>query len=236
MSVFHFKQFAVDQSGCAMRINTDGVLLGAIAAADRPQHILDVGTGTGVISLMLAQRFLSAAIEAIEIDPAASDTARRNFEASPFAGRLTSHAVALGDFEAAAPYDLIVSNPPFFMRSLENDDARKRLARHTDMAFFCQLLERSRRWLDPAGSLQIILPVELADLISQKAADEYGLSTQATMTVRSFADHPPIRRILFLGNPSDSEVPEVRELIIYERRGIYSAAYRQLLKTFFLAF
>ena len=114
MSVFRFKEFVVDQSGCAMKINTDGVLLGAMATALHPQRILDVGTGTGVISLMLAQRFPAVVIDAIEIDAKAADTARRNFEASPFSGRISCHPVSLGDFEPRAPYDLIVSNPPFF--------------------------------------------------------------------------------------------------------------------------
>lgn len=235
MSVFRFKQFVVDQSGCAMKINTDGVLLGAIAATVHPKRILDVGTGTGVISLMLAQRFPSATIDAIEIDSLAADTARRNFETSPFSDRLTSHAVALGDFKPDTPYDLIVSNPPFFLHSLKNGDVRKRMARHTDMAFFCQLLERSQQWLNPAGSLQVILPAMLANLIGQKATDEFGLPVQATTTIRSFAAHPPIRHILSVGKPADN-FSEAYELIIYEHRGVYSPAYRKLLKAFFLAF
>src|SRR5690606_30727897 len=147
MSVFHFKQFAVNQSGCAMKINTDGVLLAAMATADFPTRILDVGTGTGVISLMLAQRFPSATIDAIEIDVKAADTARGNFEESPFSDRLTSYAMALDKFEPKAGYDLIVSNPPFFLNSLRNNDSRKGMARHTDMGFFDQLLARSQQWL-----------------------------------------------------------------------------------------
>lgn len=236
MSVFRFKQFVVDQSGCAMKINTDGVLLGAIAAAVHPKRILDVGTGTGVISLMLAQRFPSATVDAIEIDPLAADTARRNFEASPFSDRLASHAVALGDFEPDTSYDLIVSNPPFFLHSLKNDDIRKRIARHTDMAFFSQLLERSKQWLNPAGSLQVILPSMLANVIGQKATDEFGLPVRATTTIRSFGVQPPIRHILSLGKPTHSNLSKADELIIYEHRGIYSPAYRKLLKAFFLAF
>src|SRR5476649_1720171 len=86
--VFHFKQFDVDQTGCAMKINTDGVLLGAFAEADAPKAVLDIGTGTGVIALMLAQKFPGAKIDAIEIDQAAAGTATRNFQNSPFAERL----------------------------------------------------------------------------------------------------------------------------------------------------
>src|SRR3546814_15799426 len=107
---------------------------------------------------MLAQRFPSAMIDAIEIDALAADTAQRNFEGSPFAARLTSHAVPLGNLEPDAPYDLIVSNPPFFLRSLQNDDRRKRIARHTDMDFFDELLTRSYSRLFTSRYLQFILP------------------------------------------------------------------------------
>ena len=220
-----------------MRINTDGVLLAAMVAARSPKRILDVGTGTGVISLMLAQRFPSAMIDAVEIDVLSADTARRNFEASPFAARLTSHAVSLGHFEPKAPYDLIVSNPPFFLRSLQNDDPRKRMARHTDMGFFDELLARSRRWLSPTGTLQVVLPPDLAETVGQEAKGKFGLGVQATIAIRSFASQPPIRRIVSLGTPVDAGAAgEAYEFIIYERRGIYSAAYRELLKPFFLAF
>ncbi|MGV3763916.1 tRNA1(Val) (adenine(37)-N6)-methyltransferase [Parapedobacter sp.] len=220
-----------------MKINTDGVLLAAMVAADFPKRILDVGTGTGVISLMLAQRFPLATIDAIEIDTSPADTARRNFEDSPFASRLTSHAVSLVDFDGRAPYDLIVSNPPFFLRSLQNDDRRKRMARHTDMGFFDELLMRSKRWLAPTGSLQVILPPDLADSIGKKAAEDHGLGTQTAVTIRSFASHPPIRRVVSLGQPGGGADggDAFKELIIYERHGTHSAAYRELLQPFFLA-
>lgn len=87
--MFQFKQFSVDQTGCAMKINTDGVLLGALAAADNPANILDIGTGTGVIALMLAQKFVNAKVDAVEIDEAAAQTAAGNFKNSPFADRMT---------------------------------------------------------------------------------------------------------------------------------------------------
>lgn len=237
MSVFRFKQFVVDQSGCAMKINTDGVLLGAMVEADSPKRVLDVGTGTGVISLMLAQRFPSAIIDAIEIDASAANTARRNFANSPFEDRLSGYAVSLADFEPEAPYDLIVSNPPFFLRSLQNDDRRKRLARHTDIDFFDQLLTRAQHWLQPTGSLQIILPSELADVIGERAVAVYGLDVQMATTIRSFAAHPPLRQMLSIGKQGRSKLYDGKgEFIIYKRQGVYSAAYQELLKPFFLAF
>lgn len=237
MSIFRFKQFVVDQTGCAMKVNTDGVLLAALVTSDSPKRILDVGTGTGVISLMLAQRFPSARIDAIEIDILAADTARRNFEGSPFVDRLTSHALSLADFAPETTYDLIVSNPPYFLHSLQNDDRRKRMARHTDMDFFDQLLTRSKQWLIPAGNLQMVLPAALAAYIGQHAGVVYGLDSQTTTTIRSFASHPPIRHIVSIGKPMGSNVTdEAPEFTIYERQGVYTPAYRELLKPFFLAF
>src|SRR5687768_8398150 len=94
--MFHFKQFAVNQANCAMKINTDGVLLGALAQTPNPNLILDIGTGTGVVALMLAQRFPEAQIEAVDIDAAAAETAAQNFSSSPFASRMNCFS---GSFE-----------------------------------------------------------------------------------------------------------------------------------------
>src|SRR5271165_4590165 len=108
--MFQFKQFSVDQSGCAMKINTDGVLLGAITDANNPGTILDIGTGTGVIALMLAQRFDTAVIDAVEIDSDAAKTAERNFKGSPFADRLNVYALEFENYFYLFPerkYDLI---------------------------------------------------------------------------------------------------------------------------------
>ncbi|WP_262250218.1 tRNA1(Val) (adenine(37)-N6)-methyltransferase [Parapedobacter soli] len=219
-----------------MRINTDGVLLGAMASAHSPKRILDVGTGTGVIPLMLAQRFPNVRIDAIEIDALAADTARRNFEGSPFAGRLKSWTVSLADFEPDSQYDLIVSNPPFFLRSLQNSDIRKRIARHAEIGFFDQLLVGSKRWLTPTGSLQVILPTSSVGLFGQKARGDYGLTEKEIIAIRSFPDHPPIRHILRVGVSPVSPRVDVRAFHIYERRGVYSQMYRSLLQAFFLAF
>lgn len=232
--IFRFKQFEVDQKGCAMKINTDGVLLGAMATAETPIRVLDIGTGTGVIALMIAQRFPGAQVTAIEIDREAAATARKNFRVSPFAQYITCAGVALEDFDVPAKYDLIVSNPPYFLQSLTNMDARKRIARHTDMFFFDQLLAKSATWLDHHGSLQLVLPPPLAERVKQKAAAEYGLQEQWEVDIHSFPNGSPVRKILALG--LESGPGEKREFIIYKSPGEYSLAYRQLLKDFFLAF
>ena len=120
-NIFNFKQFAVDQSGCAMKVNTDGVLLGVLAEAELPARILDIGTGTGVIALILAQRYASATITAVEIDENAAKTAGANFSQSVFNSRLQLfHSPFEVYFEENREnkFDLIVSNPPFFIVSL----------------------------------------------------------------------------------------------------------------------
>jgi len=139
-SVFRFKQFEVDQADCAMKINTDGVLMGAKAWHKEPKSILDIGTGTGVISLMLAQRFPAAVLHAVEVDEPACLRAQANFINSPFADRLQAYHCSFEQLNTGVLYDLIVSNPPFYTRSLHNPDPRKQLAKHTDMEFFTKLL------------------------------------------------------------------------------------------------
>lgn len=232
--IFRFKQFDVDQTGCSMKVNTDGVLLGAIASAVAPTRILDIGTGTGVIALMLAQRFAHAAIDAIEIDPQAAATATRNFSQSVFAPRLACQAVGLADFEAEGHYDLLVSNPPYFLDSLKNPDQRKSTARHTDWSFFELLLGAAKRGLTDQGSLQLILPVPIADELCSRAVSGFGLTCQWRMEIHSFEGKAPVRCIVAIG---PDEVTEAREpFVIYEAPGQYSEAYRHLLRDFFLAF
>ena len=124
-SIFKFKQFEIDQTGCAMKVNTDGVLLGAMVNHHTPMRILDIGTGTGVIALMFAQRFPGAIIHAIEIDQQASETAKKNFQFSVFNDRLSVENIALEQYNSVERFDLIVSNPPFFVNDLKMKNIEK---------------------------------------------------------------------------------------------------------------
>ncbi|WP_353183663.1 methyltransferase [Parapedobacter lycopersici] len=233
--IFRFKRFEIDQTGCAMKINTDGVLLGAMASAGNPANVLDIGTGTGVIALMLAQRFPDTRVTAIEIDSETAQTACKNFNASIFANRISCFGVALEAFEPTTPYDLIVSNPPYFLQSLTNTDERKRTARHTDIIFFDGMLARASAWLTPTGSLQLVLPPAVADQVARRAAMEYGLIKQWEVAVYSFAkDDNPVRNILALGKEGETGIRS--DFVIYEHRGLHSDAYRQLLRDFFIIF
>ncbi|NGF57518.1 methyltransferase [Parapedobacter sp. SGR-10] len=233
-TLFRFKEFEVDQTGCAMKINTDGVLLGAMADSDVPRYILDIGTGTGVIAMMLAQRFPSASIDAVEIDSQAVATAQKNFQRSPFFDRLQVIEGPFENIKREYLYDLIISNPPFYTNSLHNPDERKKTARHTDLTFFTTMLAFAQRSLQTSGTLQLILPTELAAEITVSAKD-YGLHLAHAISIRSFENTEVIRQIISLQKAANKM--ETRDnFVIYAEKGVYSTAYRDILQPFFLAF
>lgn len=233
-TVFKFKEFEVNQEGCAMKINTDGVLLAAMVEAKEPARILDVGSGTGVIALMLAQRFPEAIVDAVDIDETAYQRTAENFQASIFAGRMRAQ---LGDFETMSEekaYDVIVSNPPFYINALHNPDGRKRVARHTDLDFFKRLLTFSNDRLSYRGTLQLVLPVDLCDELLCYTK-ENGLTLVKEVSIRSFAHSEPIRKVLILSK-EDVDQQERLDFVIYADKGIYSKTYQDFLKPFFLGF
>lgn len=237
-SVFKFKQFEVDQQGCAMRINTDGVLLGAIVQHGGPLRILDVGTGTGVIAMMMAQRFPAAFVDAVEIDEGASATAARNFNSSVFKDRLHAFHTDIASFESTNGYDLIVSNPPFFVNDLKNPEGRKSLARHADDDFFEGLVIKAEMLLSPEGLFWLILPVKQAEFVVRKAA-ELQLTPLRAVDICSDINKPVIRKIIGLGRKQffqDVVFLEQETFYIYSPDGGYTDAYKLLLKDFFLAF
>lgn len=232
-SIFRFKQFNIDQRGSAMKINTDGVLLAAIAKSNRPNTILDMGAGTGVIALMLAQRFPDAVIDALEINEEAAVCASKNFSESSFAERLTLYALGFQDFEPAVKYDLIVSNPPFFIDSLKSPDGAKTTARHAQKDFFELLFTKLYHWLTDTGSFQLIVPLSI-----QEFAKDNGLfdnwSIQNEIHIRSFEHSDPIRVILTLSKQNQGYSQE--DFVIYQEKGIYTNDYKALLQPFFLNF
>ena len=219
-----------------MKINTDGVLLGAIAGTGQPATILDIGTGTGVIALMLAQRFTTATVDAVEIDEIAAHTAERNFTTSPFAGRMEIYATNFVSYFAQFPerkYDLIVSNPPFYIDSLKSPGAKKTLAKHTDRDFFERLIKTISMHITPRGIGWLILPLETADIVMSLAA-KLALFPQRIVRVSSYPYSVPHRIIVSLGFREVSA--QISNLAIYEAKGLYSDAYQKLLQPYFLAF
>lgn len=233
-SIFSFKQFQVDQQGCAMRINTDGVLLGATVAHTQPADILDVGTGTGVIAMMLAQRFSQAKVDAVEIDLSAAATAEKNFFDSPFADRTAIYPVPFEKFETAAVYDLIVSNPPYFVNDLKNPEKRKEIARHAHEDFFELLLRKAVKLLKETGALWLILPVKQAEKVIVNAV-LHKLYPSKVIHIYSDRDKTAFRQIICLDFAGHRPLPE-EHIYIYAAEGVYTDQYKELLRDFFLAF
>ncbi len=127
---FEFKQFVIHQGDCAMKVTTEGCLFGALVEGANPKRILDIGAGTGLLSLMLAQKYPSAKIHAVELDQKAHIQAQANFAKSPWAENLQIHVGRIQDFHPREKFDLIVCNPPFFKNSLHSNDKSKNLAIH----------------------------------------------------------------------------------------------------------
>ena len=232
MGGFRFKQFAVEQDDVAMKVGTDGVLLGAWADCEGAKRILDIGTGTGVIALQMAQRNAKAQIHAVEIDEAAAKRARANFDNSPWAERLNVEQTAVQEFSPAEKFDLIVSNPPYFVDSLLPPDAKRSTARHTHDLTFEELDNAVARLLADDGKFALILPVT--------EFEKYLTFTQLHLAHRCDV-HPiedgAVKRVMaeFVKHPT-SEI--VHENIAIERgkRGDYTDEYRALTKEFYLKF
>ncbi|SDH46009.1 tRNA1Val (adenine37-N6)-methyltransferase [Pedobacter terrae] len=233
MSIFKFKQFEVDQTGCAMKINTDGVLIGAMANQHAPKNILDIGTGTGVIALMLAQRFPESHIYAVEIDGQAAETAGRNFQLSVFSERLSINHIAIEQYNPATQFDLIVSNPPFFVNDLKNEEVRKGIARHAGEDFFGLLIEKSNSLLADEGQIWLVLPVKQADEVIA-IASQYHLSIAERINLHSDENKPTFRQIICLGK--NKTILKESDFYLYEDLKVHTPEYKILLKDFFLAY
>lgn len=219
-----------------MKINTDGVLLGAIVQADDPEKILDIGTGTGVIALMLAQKFTNAQIDAVEIDESAAKTAGRNFKNSVFHDRLNIYSSGIGAFFKEHPenkYDLIISNPPFYINSLESPKKKKSLAKHSEVDFFEELVKDVSLHLADKGSCWLVLALDTAILVT-KLMTKNDIHLQRKIDIYSYRDSAAHRVVLCFG--FSKILPETGLLIIYKDVNIYSEDYKQLLQPYFLAF
>ncbi len=216
-----------------MKINTDGVLIGAMANHHAPKNILDIGTGTGVIALMLAQRFPEANIQAVEIDKQAAEAAGKNFQFSVFSERLNINHIAIEQYHSATQFDLIVSNPPFFVNDLKNEEIRKGIARHAGEDFFRLLIERSNSLLADDGQIWLVLPVKQADEVIA-IASQYHLFLAERINLHSDENKPTFRQIICLGK--NKTTLKESDFFLYEDLKVHTAEYKILLKDFFLAY
>ncbi len=231
MGVFHYKQFDIRQDNAAMKIGTDGTLLGAWTNASDAKHILDIGTGTGVIALMLAQRNPTAHITGIEICEHAIIDAEFNVNASPWSERVTIVNKSLQSFTPSQKFDLIVSNPPFFENSLKSPSGKRSKARHTDSLSYLDIIQFVAQHLTEDGRLSMILPVENAQKCIEKAK-ELGLHLERECLVRPTPTKRPHRIVFEL---SKKALPPLKETLTIEtgKRHDYSAEYIALTKEFY---
>ena len=191
MSVFRFKQFELRQDKCAMKIGTDGVLLGAWANIAQASSILDIGTGTGVLALMAAQRHLTASIHALEINPAAQEQAQNNFAQSPWKERLQLLPYSLQDYLSLTPsirYESLICNPPYYpseQNSFIQKEARRQ-ARSTATLDFSTLLSAAQALLTPFGNFSLILPTQEAQQFLEIAAvQEWWVAQEVAVIPRA---------------------------------------------------
>lgn len=237
-SNFTFKQFVVAQQGCAMKVGTDGVLLGAWAEQDRELaakpllRILDIGTGTGLIALMMAQRFPEATIDAIDLDPSACQQAQANAEASPFGSRIRVVQSAAQAFTAEQKYDSIVSNPPFFTNGQRSDEQSRALARHADTLPYAALFQAVDRLLADDGRFSAIIP---ADNYSDFAAEGYlhGFSVVRHCTIRTTEHKPPRRCLVAFGRKAAANA-EKESVVLQDADGKRTEWYKILTKNFYI--
>ena len=233
---FQFKEFSIDQDRCAMKIGTDGVLLGAWAPLEhQPESILDIGAGTGLIALMLAQRSSALLIDALEIDEDAYEQAVDNFEQSPWGDRLFCYHAAFDEFveemHDEEKYELIISNPPFYAEDYTSENPSRNKARFAEALPFSELVEGVTKLLHPDGEFNTIIPYkEETNFIA--LAGEFGLFPKKITRVRG-NETSAIKRSL-LNFTFKEESAKKNELIIEISRHNYTDDYKSLVKDFYL--
>jgi len=235
---FQFQKFRIEQSQCAMKVSTDACLLGAAADLTGATRLLDIGTGTGLLALMAAQRHPSVAIEAVEIDEAAAVQAAANVAASPWAERIQVWAFGLAEYAAKQParFSHIVCNPPFFRQSLRSPNAARNTARHTadDTLSFEALAAFAADFLQPDGLLTVLLPPPEMQAFEQ-AASATHLYPATRLVVRHRPGSRPLRHITGFRRTTGS-VQETALMIRTADDGtVYSTEFQALLAGFYLA-
>lgn len=229
-SFFSFRQFSISQDRCAMKVGTDGVLLGAWAPGG--QRILDVGTGTSLIALMMAQRFPTSHVVGIDVDDEACLQAVENVENSPFSDRVKIVKSSLQEFLVEESFDAIVSNPPYFVNSLKNPDARRTLARHTDSLSFDDLFRGVGRLLSEYGVFSIIIPADALEQMLLNAC-HYGFYVSRQVAVKTVGRKLPKRYLIsFRRQPTECVVEEIK--VMTDSEGSRSAWFDALTREFYL--
>lgn len=229
---FRFKQFEVWHDRCAQKVGTDGVLLGAWAQVEGCDSILDIGTGSGLIALMMAQRAPKAQVVGVEIDADAAQQARENVVRSPFRERIQIVQSDVRDYESTVAFDCIVCNPPFFVEETLPDDSQRAMARHTALLDFSDLIKAVSRLMTPDGMFTVILPISCAnEFVNQCFMNGMFLVRQCQITTVS--TKPP-KRVMLAFSKTKRGDNSYETLVLQERDGSRSEAYQRLTKDFYL--
>ena len=231
---FYFKKFSISQDRCAMKVGTDSVLLGAWSSLNHsPKTILDIGSGTGILALILAQRSFAEIIDAIEIETEAYEQCVHNFESSNWADRLFCYHASLEEFivEIDESYDLIISNPPFYTDNFKSGNKVRDKARFEEALPFKELLNSASKLLSKTGQINIIIPFkEETNFIS--LAEKVGLFPSRITRVRGQKDSPLKRSLICL--TFRLQKIDINELAIEITRHQYTDEYINLTKDFYL--
>ncbi len=240
---FDFKQFSVHHDRCAMKVGFDSVLFGAWAAQNiAADRVLDIGSGTGLLSLIYAQFNPKARITGVEIDKIACQQARENVAASPWADRIQLFDSSIQAYQKQAKqeqytYDLVISNPPYFKNSLKSPNTQRTHARHTDALSYETLLHSAKNLLAPNGQIALILPSENVAHVSAICSD-LQLNLLCKVSVKT-VPHKPAKRSMLQFGLSKADLIPIQEQELYTGDGKhypYGEAYRELTKELYLFF
>uniref|UniRef100_UPI0040268DBA tRNA1(Val) (adenine(37)-N6)-methyltransferase n=1 Tax=Prevotella sp. TaxID=59823 RepID=UPI0040268DBA len=231
MAGFKFKHFEIHQDRCAMKVGTDGVLLGAWALGGK--RILDIGSGTGLISLMMAQRYPEAQLVGIDLDAEACAEARENVAASPFADRVNIVDCRLQDYESVEKFDAIVSNPPFFLNSLKNPDSKRSMARHADSLPFRELFRGVKLLLSDDGVFSAIVPVEVLEAFASEGY-MHGFYLLRQCGIKTVERKQPKRYLLTFAKHRCMEMDDMVETMM-DSEGNRSEWYAKITEEFYVS-
>ena len=232
--MFRFKQFEIHDELSAMKIGTDGVLLGAWVDVADARSILDVGIGTGLVAIMCAQRNAQARVHGIDIVKDAATEAQQNMARTAWCDRLSAEHTDLRDYDPDVRFDHIVSNPPFFLTTLQSPDATRAMARHADTLPYADLVSAAERLLVPGGRLSVVLPTECAATFRRVAFERLWLSRITDVVTRE--GEAPKRTLMEFRLSAKPLMPCADSLTIQAKDGSYTEEYRRLTEEFYLNF